>query len=101
MASHLQDRVRFPVVLRSTKSGYGGTSHPPHDGSCGVVDCRLDRHGWISHEKTARIPASELTASRWSCREPDLDIHELVMGILADVHRTRGRRRRSRRGESR
>ena len=36
---------RLPlVVLRSTKP-YGGIQHPPHDGDCGSVSCRIDESG--------------------------------------------------------
>ncbi len=91
VASHLHDRIEFPVVLRSTSPGYDGTPHRPHGGSCGVADCRIDEHGWISHTRTAKVPISELTG-RWSCREPDLDVQERVMEILERVHRTRQQR---------
>ena len=97
VASHLRYRMEFPVILRTTKSGYGGTHHPPHRSRCGVDGCRIDEYGWISDERTDNVPVSEFTLGRWSCREPDEEVRALAMETLEKVHRARARRHRGRR----
>lgn len=99
VASYLPNGLEFPVVLRSTKPGFGGTRHSAHRGRCDVPEsaCRIDEVGWIRHETTAEVRGSEFTRGRWSCHEPDEEVHELVIDILEELHRARAQRYRRRR----
>ena len=90
IASSRDYEAAYPSVLRTTKSSYGGTSHSPHNGSCGAADCRIDRPGWIIHDWVHNIPKHALTADRLSCREPD-DGKELVREIEDAFYRNRKR----------
>lgn len=94
--------AELPCVLRSTKSygRHGGTRHPPHGEECDSQGCRIDREGWIRHDEVSEIPLIDLTADRWSCKEPDIEIVELVMK-LAEDHRKSKRGRPRRRGRKR
>lgn len=97
VASHLENRLEFPVVLRSTSPGWGGTPHSPHGGRCGVDECSIDEDGWISDQKTERVPEFEFTDGRWSCKEPDEEVQTLAMKTWEKVHGARERRHRGRR----
>ncbi len=70
------------VVLRSTKAGYGGREHGPHEGSCGSETCRIDQHGWIRHDERRIVRPQELTLDRRSCHEPDDDVIEFAMRVV-------------------
>ena len=98
IASSRVYEVAYPSLLRTTKSGYGGALHPPHNGSCGADDCRIDLPGWIIHDRVFNIPRHALTPARLSCREPDDKVKERVMNIKDAFYRNRKRRasRRSR-----
>ena len=92
IASSIVHEAAYPSLLRTTKSSYGGTPHPPHNGRCCTDDCRIDRPGWISHYRMHNIPQEALTADRKSCREPDEEVIELVVKIQDDLCRNRKRR---------
>ena len=61
VASNRSQEAGYPSILRTTKSVYGGTHHPPHKGRCGVTDCRIDEYGWIIHDKLTNISQYEFT----------------------------------------
>lgn len=65
------------ILLRSTKCGYGGIQHEPHNGACGVTTCRINERGWISDLHT--IESKHFILERKSCKEPCEKIIEYAM----------------------
>lgn len=98
IASSRDYEAAYPSLLRTTKPAYGGTSHLPHNGSCGADDCRIDLPGWIIDDWMSNIPKHALAPARLSCREPEDKVKELVVNIQDAFYRNRKRRisRRSR-----
>ena len=98
VASNRSQEAGYPSILRTTKSVYEGTHHPPHKGRCGVTNCRIDEYGWITPDKIDNISRYEFTSDRKSCREPDDEVIELVMKLIEDYYKkkrsARGRRTR-------
>ena len=77
--------VDIPVLLRSTKSGYGGIRHEAHNGSCSYPSCRIDEQGWISDLHNVHLKS--FIPERKSCDEPSVNIIEQAMAKADQVRR--------------
>ena len=77
------------LLLRSASSNWGAP-HKAHLGSCGSESCRVNRDGRIDDSIVHSVDRQELTD--YSCREPDDEVIEWVMGIDPDHGGKRGRR---------
>ena len=77
-----------PPVMLFPRSASRGSWHKAHQGSCGFASCRIDKDGEIGLDPCIVDPC-DLTD--YSCKEPDEEIIEWVMGG-AHASRKRGRR---------
>lgn len=77
--------IDIPVLLRSTKSEYGGIPHEAHNCSCSSPNCRIDKRGWI--RELRHLGSGEFIPERYSCDEPNEDIVDRVMAEAARMRK--------------
>ena len=92
--------LEYPCVLRSTQDWQqSDILHPPHQGSCRGVACRINKKGWIRRDAMQFILQRHFTPDRKSCKEPDEEVIEQVMKLAEDSYKRQreGNARRRRR----
>ena len=83
----------LPLVLRTTKAGFGDTPHEAHD-TQHATQCGINQPGWLCRP-AQRHQANVTSSATFSCHEPDDAVRETVMSwVLPPRRPTRRRGRR-------